>query len=261
MKRKPLVTPAVLLVVALLQPAYAHAAADDVVVMTSGAFTAAYLELGSAFERATGHRLTTATTSMGTGADAIPARLARGEAADVIILPAEALDDLIEPSLVVASSRVELARSAIGMAVRTGAPKPDISSVEGLRQALLDAPSVAYSASVSGDYLVTELFPKLGIAERLKATGRRIERERVGAVVARGEATVGFQQMSELLPIPGIDIVGPLPSEVQRVTTIAAGVAVQARHPDAARALATFLASPAAAAAVRKSGMVPIPTR
>jgi molybdate transport system substrate-binding protein len=260
MRRKSLAIPAVLLVLALLS-ARPAGAADDVVVMTSGAFTAAYLALGPEFERSTGHRLITATTSMGTGPEAIPARLARGEAADVIILPAEALGDLIRRGLVVAASRVDLARSAIGMAVRSGARKPDISSVEGLRQALLDAPSVAYSASVSGDYLVTELFPKLGVAERLETTGRRIERERVGAVVARGDAAVGFQQMSELLPIPGIDIVGPLPEEVQRVTTIAAGVAAQARRPDAARALVAFLASPAVAAAVRKTGMEPIRDR
>jgi molybdate transport system substrate-binding protein len=141
------------------------------------------------------------------------------------------------------------------MAVRKGAPKPDISTVEALKRTLLAAKSVAYSASVSGDYLASELFPRLGIADELKTTGRRIERERVGAVVARGDAELGFQQISELLPIAGIEVVGPLPPEVQRVTVFAAGVAAHARYPDAARAFIQFLASPAAADVVVKTGL------
>jgi len=231
--------------------------AEDVIVMTSGAFTAAYLELGPTCERSTKNRFITAATTMGTGATAIPARLARGEAADVVIVAADALDDLIRRRLVAAGSRVDLARSNIGMAVRSGSPKPDISTIEGLTRALLQARSVAYSASVSGDYLVQELFPRLGVAEQLKSKSRRIEGERVGAVVARGDAEIGFQQISELLPIPGIDIVGPLPAAAQRVTTFAAGVAAHSQHVDAARALVTCLASPIAADVITKSGMEP----
>src|SRR5262249_60415776 len=146
-------------------------------------------------------------------------------------------------------------RSAIGMAVGSGAPKPDIQSVEALTRTLLAAKSVAYSASVSGDYLSNELFPRLGVVEELKATGMRIERERVGAVVARGDAEIGFQQISELLPIAGIEVVGPLPPELQRVTVFAAGVAAHAKYPDAARAFIQFLASPAAAKVVVKTGL------
>jgi len=231
------------------------ALADEIVVMTSGAFTAAYLELTPTYEHATSHKLTTATTTMGTGAESIPSRLKRGEAADVVIVPADALDELIKAGSVLADSRVDLARSSIGMAVRSGTPKPDIRSVDALTRTLLEARSVAYSASVSGDYLRNELFPRLGVYEELKSTGMRIERERVGAVVARGDAEIGFQQISELLPISGIEIVGPLPPEVQRVTVFAAGVAANAKHPDAARAFIRFLASPEAAGVVVKSGL------
>lgn len=160
-------TKAALLIVVLLVQVR-EACADDVVVMTSGAFTAAYLEPAKEFERTTKHRLVTAATSMGTGADSIPSRLARGESVDVVIVAADTLDALMREGLVVAGSRVDLARSSIGMAVRAGARKPDITSVEGLKRTLLEAKSVAYSASVSGDYLVGELFPRLGIADQLK---------------------------------------------------------------------------------------------
>ena len=232
-------------------------AADDVTVMTSGTFTAAYLELGPGFERAAGHRLITATTSMGVGQDSIPSRVERREAVDVVIVDDEALGQLIARGLVLAGSRVPLARSGIGMAVRAGAPKPDISSVEALRRTLLQAASVAYSSSVSGRYVSTELYQRLGIADQMAAKSRRIERERVGAVVARGEAEIGFQQTSELLPVPGIAYVGPLPAAVQRVSVFSAGVAAHSRHPDAARALIRFLASPDAAPVIAKTGLEP----
>jgi len=232
--------------------------AEDCIVMTSGAFAAAYLQLAPGFERATKNTLVTAATSMGTGEQAIRARVARGEAVDVVIVDADALDDMVRNGLIVASSRVALARSGIGIAVRAGARKPDISSVDALKRALLAATSVAYSASVSGDYLVKEVFPRLGIADQMKAKGRRIERERVGAVVARGEAEIGFQQLSELLPIQGIEVVGPLPSDVQRITTFSAGIAVRAQHPETAKALIDFLASRAASDVVARSGMEPL---
>jgi molybdate transport system substrate-binding protein len=226
----------------------------EIRVMTSGTFTAAHLELIAPFERATQDRIVTAAMSMGTGPDSIPSRLRRGEPADVVIVADDALDELIKEGLVVAASRVALARSGIGMAVRAGAPKPDISSVDALKRTLLQARSIAYSRSVSGLYLSTELFQRLGIADRIAGKSQRIERERVGAVVARGEAEIGFQQVSELLPIPGIDYVGPLPPEVQKVTLFSAGVAVGARHSDAARALIRFLASPEATRPIAKSG-------
>ena len=234
------------------------AAAEDITVMTSGGFTAAYLELLPQFERTTKEKLVTAATTMGTGQAFIPSRLQRGEAADVIIVADDALRQMINDGLVMADSRVELARSNIGMAVRAGAPKPDISSVAALKTTLLQAKSIAYSASVSGVYLTTELFQRLGIAAQVLGKSRRIDTERVGAVVARGEAEIGFQQVAELLPVPGVDYVGPLPPEVQRTTVFSAGIAAHSKNANAARALIEFLASPASAAAITKSGMEPI---
>jgi len=233
----------------------------EIRVMTSGGFTAAYLELIPRLETVTKGKIVTAATSIGTGPDSIPSRIQRGEPVDVVIAADAALVALIKDGMVLAESRTPLARSGIGMAVRAGSPKPDIGSVDALRRALLEAKSVAYSASVSGRYLSTELFQRLGIADQIMPKSRRIEGERVGAVVARGEAEIGFQQVSELLPVPGIDYVGPLPPEVQKVTLFSAGVAAGAGNSDAAYALIGFLASPEAAHAIAKSGMEPVASR
>jgi molybdate transport system substrate-binding protein len=235
--------------------------ADEVRVMTSGGFAAPHLELVSPFESATRHRVVTDATSMGIGEDSIPSRLRRAEPVDVVILPNATLEELIQEGRIVADSRVALARSVIGMAVRAGAPKPDIGSVEALKRTLLQASSIAYSASVSGVYLSTELFPRLGIADQVRAKSQRIERERVGAVVARGEAEIGFQQVSELLPIAGIDYVGPLPAEVQRITVFSAGVAAGAKSPEAARALIRYFTSPEGSRAMMKYGLEPVDWR
>jgi molybdate transport system substrate-binding protein len=234
------------------------ASADEIRVMTSGSFTAAYLELTPQCELATKDTFVTVTTSIGTGLAFIPSRLQRGEPADVVIVDDATLLQMIKDGLVMADSRIELARSSIGMAVRAGAPKPDISSVEALKTTLLQAKSIAYSASVSGRYLTTELFQRLGIADQVMGKSRRIEGERVGAVVARGEAEIGFQQISELLPVPGIDFVGPLPPEVQRTSVFSGGVAAHSTNATAARALIRCLASPEAAGAVSKSGLEPV---
>jgi ABC-type molybdate transport system substrate-binding protein len=245
-----------LMVSAVLAAAAAAVAAEEVVVMTSGAFTAPYRDAAPWFEKSTQHELVSVFgASTGGAADSIPTRLARGEPADVIIVSAQALDALIAAGEVEAGSRVDLVLSRIGMAVRAGAPQPDISSVDGLIRAVRAASSVAYSASVSGTYLATELFPRLGLAEEIAAKGQRIESERVGAVVARGDAELGFQQISELLPIEGIGYVGPLPDEAQRVSTFSAGLAVGSRAPAAARELIAFLASPALGPVVEKYGL------
>ena len=228
---------------------------SEIRVMTSGAFTAAYFDLIPELERITKKKIVTAATSMGTGSDSIPSRLERGEPVDVVIVADTALVQLIKDGMVLAESRTPLARSAIGMAVRSGLPRPDISSVDALKRTLMQAKSIAYSASVSGHYLSSELFQRLGIADQVMPKSRRIEGERVGAVVARGEAEIGFQQTSELLSVPGIDYVGPLPPEVQKVAVFSAGVTVGAGDSDAAHTLIRFLASPDAADAIRKSGM------
>jgi molybdate transport system substrate-binding protein len=236
----------------------AAAAAADIKVMISGGFSAAYRELIPQFEQATGDKVETATgPSMGNTPNAIPVRLARGEPADVLIMVGSALGDLIKRGKVLPESRVDLARSIIGVAVRAGAPKPDISSVEAFRRALLAAKSVAYSDSASGVYVSTEMFQRLGIVDEMKGKARMIPAEPVGAVVARGEAEIGLQQVSELLPVAGIDYVGPLPSEIQKITIFSAGVASSAQEPAAAEALIGYLSSPAAYASIKKTGLEP----
>jgi len=195
---------------------------------------------------------------MGTGPDFITNRLRRGEPVDIVIVDDATLEELIKDERIRAGSKIALGRSSIGMAVRAGTRKPDISSVDALKRTLLEAKSIAYSASISGNYLATELFSRLGIADQVASKSMRIKRERVGAVVARGEAEIGFQQVSELLPIPGIDYVGPLPSEVQRFTVFSAGVAKSARNSDAAQVFIRFLPSPDAARTIAKSGLEPI---
>ena len=231
----------------------------EIRVMLSGGFTALYKEVIPEYERATQNKVVTSYgASMGGAPDSIPMRLQRGEPVDVVIVASTVLDELIRQGKVVPGSRADLVRSSIGMAVRAGAPKPDIRTVDALKRTLLEAKSIAYSASASGVYLSTELFPRLGIADQIKDKSQRIESERVGTVVARGDAEIGFQQISELLPIEGINYVGPLPPEVQRVTVFSAGVAVGARDPGAARALIQFLSSPTVAPAIRKSGLEPV---
>jgi molybdate transport system substrate-binding protein len=232
---------------------------DEIRVMTSGAFTAAYLELIPRLETLTKKKFVTAATSIGTGEQSIPNRLQRGEVVDVVIVADAVLAGFIKEGLIIAESHTPLARSAIGMAVRAGAPKPDIGTVDALKRTLLQAKSIAYSASVSGDYLTKELVQRLGIADQVLSKSRRVEGgERVGAVIARGEAEIGFQQLSELLPVPGIAHITPLPPEVQKVSVFSAGVAVSTRDSESAHAVIRFLASPAAADAITKSGLEPI---
>jgi molybdate transport system substrate-binding protein len=251
---------AVAVVVALFLAAPARA--DEIKVMTSGAFTEAYQQLVQQFQKTTRHTVvTTFGASMGGAQDSIPVRLSRGEPVDVVIVIETAFEPLIKAGYIDPQSRVQLARSVIGAAVRKGAPKPDISSVATLRQTLLQAKSIAYSASASGTYISTEMFARLGIADEVKGKAKRIESERVGAVVARGDAEIGFQQVSELLPIEGIDYLGPIPSEVQQVSVVTAAIATKATSRAAATALIDFLASPIAAATIHKTGLDPVTTK
>ncbi len=242
------------------------ASATDVQVMISAGFYGAYSELAPAFERASGHHLvTTRGPSMGDSPESIPTRLARGETADVVILDGAAADELARRGLVRADSKVEFARSMVGMVVRAGATKPDIGSVEAFRATLLAAKSIAYSDSGSGTYLSTTLFPKLGVAEQVAGKSRKVRGppsgEPVAAVVARGEAEIGFQQVSELIHVPGVTFVGPIPAELQPGFSFAGALTTAARQPDAATALIRFLASPDAGPAILKAGLTPVPPR
>jgi molybdate transport system substrate-binding protein len=238
------------------------ASAADVHVMISAGFYGVYSELGPAFERASGHHLvTTRGPSMGDSPEAIPARLARGEAADVVILDGGAADELARRGLVRPDSKIELARSLIGMVVRAGAAQPDISSVEALRSTLLAAKSIAYSDSGSGTYLSTTLFPRLGVAEQIAGKSRKVRGppsgEPVANLVARGEAEIGFQQVSELIHVSGITFVGALPAEVQPMFSFAGALTRTVREPEPASALIRFLASQEAAPVILKAGLMP----
>jgi molybdate transport system substrate-binding protein len=247
-------------VVVLLVPGSASAA--DVHVMISAGFYDVYAELGPAFERASGHRLiTTRGPSMGDSPDAIPTRLARGETADVVILDRRSADELAQRGLVRASSTVDLARSQIGMVVRSGVAPPNIGSVEAFRRTLLAAQSIGYSDSSSGTYLSTTLFAKLGLADQVAGKSRKVRGppsgEPVAAVVARGEVEIGFQQVSELIHVPGVTFVGAIPAELQPGFSFAGAITTAARQPDAALALLRFLASPEAASTILKAGLTP----
>ncbi len=230
----------------------------EVRVMSAGATAPAYLQLVPQFESKTRLKAVTLATSTGLGADAIVARVRGGEPVDVIFLAANVLDDLVKEGLVTASSRIDIARSSIGVAVRAGAPKPDVGSIDALKATLLQARSIAISAQISGVYLTNELLPRLGIEAQVLPKIRRAEKEPAGNLVARGEAEIGIQQISELRAVRGVDYVGPLPDEVQRVSTFAVGITTKAVNPAGARALIDLVTSPEGSAVLRQSGLDPI---
>jgi molybdate transport system substrate-binding protein len=233
--------------------------AAELHVVSSGGFAAAYKALAPVYERKTGDTLVIAWgPSMGDTPDTVPSRLKRGEDIDVVIMVGYALGDLVKQGKVIADSRVDLARSGIGVVVRQGTPHPDISTVAALKQTLLAAKSIAYSDSASGVYISTEMFKAMGIADQVAGKARMIPAEPVGGVVARGEAAIGFQQISELKPIKGIDLLGPLPAAVQKYTVYAGGTVTASAHPAEAARFLHFLASPDAEQAVKDSGLMPM---
>ena len=237
----------------------ASADAAPVRVMTSGGFTEAHKLLAPQFTQATGIPVESAYgSSMGASPTSIPNRLQKGEVADVVILARSALDDLAAQGLVQPGSQVDLVKSGIGVSVKNGSPLPDISTEAKLREALLAAKSIAYSASASGVYYETELLKKLGIHDQVMPKSRKIVTERVGTIVARGEAELGLQQVSELVPIPGITMVGPLPEPVQRATIFAAGICTRAQNPEGAMDLLRFFRSAEAAPVIRATGLDPV---
>ena len=243
---------------ALAMPAAHAQAAQEVKVMISGGFSAAYDALVPQFEASRGVKVVTIHgPSMGATPQAIPNRLARGEAADVVILADSALGQLIEQNRVLPASRTQLVRSIIAMAVREGAPVPPLQTRDDLIKAVLNAKSIAVSDSASGVYISTQMYSKLGVEEQVKDKSRTIPAEPVGKVVARGDAEIGFQQLSELKPIKGITIVGPIPAEAQKVTVFSAGIVKGAQNEQGAQDLIRFLASDAAHATIRESGLEP----
>jgi molybdate transport system substrate-binding protein len=234
--------------------------------MISAGFFSVYKELGPAFEKSTGHKLvTTRGPSIGDSPEAIPARLARGEEADVVIMDGVGVDLLEQRDVARPGARIPLAESFIGMVVRAGQPKPDISTMDALRATLLAATSIAVSDSSSGTYLSTIGFKKLGVADEISGKTRKVRGppsgEVVAAVVARGEADVGFQQVPELIHVPGVDFVGTVPSDVQPPTLFVGALPRNSQHPDAAIALLHFLSSADAVAVITKAGLKPLQAR
>ena len=237
--------------------------AAEVKVMISAGFYGVYAELAPAFERATGHKLvTTRGPSMGDSPEAIPTRLARGEMADLVIMDGHGSEALAKSGQVRPESRKILALSAVGMVVKEGAPKPDISTVEAVRNTLLNAKSIAYSDSGSGTYIATTMLPKMGIADQVASKARKVRGppsgEPVANVVARGEAEIGFQQVSELIHTQGVTFVGALPADLQPGFSFAGAITTKAAQPDAARALIDYLRAPEAAETIRKAGLTPV---
>jgi len=234
------------------------ALADEIHVASSGGFAAAYRALAPDFEARTGHKLlATWGPSMGETQGAIPKRLERGEPIDVVIMVGNALDKLIAQGKVEDAGHRLLANSKIGAVVRAGAPRPDVTTEAGLKQALLNAKSIAYSDSASGEYLSKVLFVRLGLADQIKDKSRMIPATPVAEIVARGEAELGFQQVSELLPIAGVDFVGELPDAAQQLTPFSAGVVKTSPVHAAAQALIDYLSSAEVAPVIRRTGLTP----
>jgi len=225
--------------------------------MISGGFSTAYRQVLPDFERETGIKVETLSgASQGKGPETIAAQLARGVAVDVVILSREGLDGLIAAGRIVAGSDVGLALAALGAAVRAGAPRPDIGSVAAFKQAMLAAKLIAVPASTSGIYLTDELFPRLGIADRL--TVRVMPRgSQSAALVAEGHADIAVQPTSELARVPGLDYLGPLPRELQLIQTFCAAIVAGSKAHEPARRLIAFLSSARTVPAIRENGMEP----
>ncbi|HCC0174308.1 TPA: substrate-binding domain-containing protein [Cronobacter sakazakii] len=239
-----------------LLPLSSVALAQEITVMISGGFKAALEQLRPVYETQSGNQIVIVPgPSMGKTPQAIPNRLARGEKADVVIMVGDALTSLEKAGRTAPGSRTELADSPIGMVVKQGAPVPAINTPDALRQTLLQARSIAYSDSASGRYVSTALFKKLGIEAQVETRARMVERIPVASEVAKGKYAVGFQQVSELLPEPGVTFVGELPDSVQYITRFAGAVTNNAAHAAEGRALLAFLASPDAQKVVRATGM------
>jgi len=236
------------------------AQAADIHVIATGALKGAFTKLAPAFEQASGHKLLIAWgPSYGSSADAIPMRIKNHEPVDVLIMVGAALDQHLADGSFIVSSRADLAQSGIGVGVRHGAPRPDISSPDALKQSLLSARSIGYSEGASGAYISGTLFKKLGIVEQVAPKIRLVHgKELVGEVIARGEVEIGLQQISELRVVPGVDYVGPLPADLQKISLISAVIARDANQMAPAKELMAFLSSPAAAAMFMQSGLDPV---
>jgi molybdate transport system substrate-binding protein len=229
-------------------------------VLISGGFSGAYEQLLPQFERTSGIKVTTGSgASQGTGPQTIAAQLARGVPADVVIHSREGLSELIAAKRIVAGMDVDLARIPLGVAVRAGAPKPDVSTVEAFRQILLKAKTVAVPGSTSGIWLVTDLFPRLGIAERINVRAMPRGTGATG-MVAAGGADLAILPVSEIVHAAGVDFAGSIAAEIQFVQVFSAAIVAGSGEIEGYKRLIEFLASARASEAIRKSGLEPLAT-
>src|SRR5262245_22993317 len=229
-------------------------------VLISGGFAGAYEQLLPEFQRMSGIKVTTGSgASQGSGPQTIAAQLDRGVAADVVILSREGLNELIAAKRIALGTDVDLARVGLGVAVREGTAKPDVSTVEGFKQALLQAKTVAIPGSTGGIWLTTDIFPRLGIAEKInvKLTPRGTG---ATAMVAAAEADIAVQPVSEILHAAGVDFAGTIAPEIQLIQVFSAAVVAGSREIEAPKRLIEFLASARASETIRKSGMEPLVT-
>jgi molybdate transport system substrate-binding protein len=252
---KALIAAALVVVAAVAFPGTSFA---QVKVILSNGFGAAYREALPEFEKSSGIKVTTATgASQGNSPNTIAAQLRRGEYADVVIMNKAGLDDLIAEGKIAAGTNVDLARTLLAVAIRSGAPKPDVSSVDAFKKTLLGARSVSVDASTSGIYLTTKAFPRLGIAKELE--GKTIKG---GApAVASGKADIAVMLVSEILPVKGVEVAAPVPAEIQEPSVFSAAVVRGAKQVESAKRLIDFLASQSASGAIRHSGMEPLNRR
>jgi molybdate transport system substrate-binding protein len=227
--------------------------AAELKVLASGAVKEAYAELVPQFEKASGNKV--AITWAGT-VD-IKKKVAAGEAYDVIIVASPEMDTFVKDGKVAAGTKADLVKSGVGVAIKPGTPKPDLSSGEGLKKALLAAKSVGYSTGPSGAYM-QKLFEKMGIADQIKAKTKITQPGvPVAGLIRNGDAEIGFQQVSELIHEPGIDFLGPIPNDVQQITTFSGGIPAGSKEQGAAKALQTFLTAKERADTLKKHGLSP----
>ena len=246
---------AFLLITGLAIPS--NAFGTEIKVLCTQALTSAMAKIGPQFERETGNKLVVIYS--GTGG--LLKRIKNGETADVIIVTASAVDNLAKQGKIVEQSRTAIAQTGVGIAIRRGAPRPDISSAEALKRTLLAAKSIAYSDPAGGGasgIVFAQVVEKLGIAEQLKSKTKLVPAGgSSGALAASGEAEIAVQMISELMPVSGAEVVGPLPPGLQTLTVFSAGVSASAANPAAAKQLILFLSSPAVTPVLREAGLEP----
>lgn len=229
----------------------AHAA--EIRIFSTRAIATVLEKIGPEFERTTGHRLDVTTDI----AIRMVRRIRDGEPFDVLVAAPGQMDALVKDGKIIPDTRTDLTRSGIGVEVRAGAPRPDISSVDAFKRALLNAKSIAYLKEGQSGVYLAGLLERLGIADAIESKVTRPDSDIVSELVARGDIELGMVVITQILTTPGVELVGPLPPEIQSYITFTGGVSSASREPDAARALIRFLNSPAALAVIRAQGMEP----